>query len=273
MKISPLAAVDPKARLADDVEVGPFCVIGPDVTIGGGTRLLNSVTVIGHTTIGRNNVIHPNAVIGSMPQDRSYKSAPTRVEVGDNNVIREACTIHRGTEKGGGLTRVGDNNMLMVNVHLGHDVHMGSNCTIANNLMTGGHVQIRNGVVIMGGVGINQFVRVGDYAFIGGLSRIHHDVPPFCKIDGPDLFRGVNIVGLRRAGFTEDDVESIEAACRRLFYRETPFALAMAEFNTMNGLNSRVKHMIDFLRERDMGKHGRYLESLREKKPSPPLAS
>jgi UDP-N-acetylglucosamine acyltransferase len=262
-KISPLAAVDPQARIADDVEIGPFCAVGPDVAIGAGCRLINSVTLLGHVTLGRNNVLYPQTVIGGPPQDRKYKGAPTRVEIGDDNILREHVTIHRGTEKGGGLTRVGSNNFLMVNVHAGHDVQIGSGCTFANNVMLAGHVVVHDAVNMAGGVGVHHFVTVGAYAFIGGLSRIHHDVPPFCKVDGADMFRGVNVVGLRRAGFSPEDIEAIEDACKRLFHNHKPFALAMAEFDTMNGLNRHVRDMIEFLRRRDMGKHGRYLEGLR----------
>lgn len=265
MKISPLAVVDPQAQLASDVEVGPFCVIGPDVRIGPGCRLMNNVTIIGHTTIGKNNVFFPNAVIGAAPQDRKYKGAPTRLEIGDNNTIREAVTLHIGTEKGGGVTRVGNNNLLMVNVHLGHDVQLGSNGTLANNVMIAGHVVIGDYVNMAGGVGIHHFVTIGDFAFLGGYARIHHDVPPFLKIDGADVVRGLNKVGLARAGYTQADIEALDDACRRLFYREKPFAVALAEFDTLNGINPQVKRMIEFLRRRDAGRHGRYLESLRAK--------
>src|SRR5690242_1248039 len=125
-KISPLAVVDPKARLAEDVEVGPFCVIGPDVSLDSGCRLMNSVTILGHTTIGRDNVFFPNSVIGAPPQDRKYRGEATRVEIGHNNAFREAVTVHAGTDKGGGITRVGDGNLLMINAHLGHDVQLGN---------------------------------------------------------------------------------------------------------------------------------------------------
>ena len=263
--ISPHALIDPKASLAEGVEVGPFCVIGPDVTIGPGTRLISHVSITGHTTIGRNNTFFPNSVIGAAPQDRKYKGAPTEVLIGDDNIFREAATVHRGTEAGGGITRVGNNNYLMVNAHVGHDGHVGDNCTMANNVMLGGHVIVGNNVNMMGGVGVNHKVTVGEFAFIGAYSRIHHDVPPFCKIDGADLFRGLNVIGLRRANFSEGDIEALENACKALFSREKPFAIAMAEFDTMNGLNPQVKKMIEFLRRRDLGKHGRYLESLRAK--------
>ncbi len=262
-KISPHAVVDPKAVLAEDVEVGPFCVIGPDVTIGSGCLLHNSVTVTGHTVIGRNNTFHPNSVIGGAPQDLKYRGAHTRLEIGDDNIFREAVTVHIGTEKGGGITRVGNSNLLMVNVHLGHDVQMGNNCILANNVMIAGHVTIGNGVAMMGGAGIHHFVTIGDYAYLGGYARVHHDVPPFCKVDGADTVRGLNSVGLRRAGFSDADIDELEQACRSLFYREKPLAVVMAEYDSQNGLNPFVKKMIEFLRRRDTGRHGRYQEALR----------
>ena len=264
-QVSPLAVVDPSAHVAEDVEIGPFCVVGPDVTIGSGCKLLNHVTITGYTTVGRDNVFFPNCVIGAAPQDRKYRGAKTRLEIGDGNAFREASTVHVGTEKGGGITRVGNNNLLMINAHLGHDVQMGSNCTISNNVMIAGHVVIGDNVAMMGGVGVHHFVTIGEFAYISGYARIHHDVPPFCKVDGADTIRGLNAVGLRRAGVSEPDIEALEDACRRLFYREKPFAVAMAEFDTMNGINGYVKQMINFLKRRDAGKHGRYLESLRAK--------
>lgn len=261
--VSPLAFVDPQARLADDVEVGPFCFVGPDVAIGPGCKLLAHVVITGPTVIGSGNVIHPNVVIGGPPQDRKYKGAATRIEIGDGNIFREAVTIHRGTEKGGGVTRVGSHNFFMVNVHVGHDVQLGSHCTLANNVMLAGHVHVGDYCNMAGGVGIHHFVTVGEYTFLGGYSRIHHDVPPYVKIDGADEFRGLNTVGLRRAGFAQADIEALDEACRRLFYREKPFAVVMAEYDTQNGLNPHVKRMLEFLRRRDTGKHGRWQEARR----------
>jgi UDP-N-acetylglucosamine acyltransferase len=265
MMNSPHAIIDPNARLGKNVVVGPFCVIGPDVEIGDGCMLHNNVTITGHTRLGAGNVIHPNAVIGGPPQDRKYKGAPTELVIGSNNLFREAVTIHIGTEKGGGITRIGSNNMLMVNAHLGHDVQMGNSCTLANNVMVAGHVIIGDNVAMMGGVGVHHFVTIGEYAYIGGYSRVHHDVPPFCKLDGADAVRGLNTIGLRRAGFAEGDIEALEDAVRSLFYKEKPFNVAMQEFDLMNGLNPHVKRMVDFLRKRNAGRHGRYLEGLRAK--------
>jgi len=262
-KIHPLAFVDPKARVADDVEVGPFCVIGPDVILGAGNKLIAHVVLNGITTIGQGNVFHPNAVIGGAPQDKKYKGAATKLSLGDNNQIREHVTIHCGTEKGGGITRLGSNNLLMVNAHIGHDAQFGDNNVISNNVMIAGHVVCGSNVSMMGGVGVHHFVSIGDFAYIGGYAKISHDVPPFCKVDGSNQIRGLNAIGLRRAGYTEADIEALEDACRTLFYKDKPLALAMKEFHAGNGINLHVKRMVEFLERRNAGKNGRYLESQR----------
>lgn len=269
-KISPQAVVDQSAEIAEDAEIGPFCVVGPEVKIGSGCRLLNSVTVVGQTTIGRDNIFFPNSVLGTAPQDKKYKGAPTRLEIGNGNAFREAVTIHCGTEKGGGVTRIGDDNLFMVNSHVGHDAVIGSHNVLTNNSMIAGHVFIGSNVNIMGGVGVHQFVTVGDYAFIGGYARIHHDVPPFVKVDGDDQIRGLNKVGLSRAGFSSEDIAALDKACRRLFLKRQPLARSMAEFNTLNGLNPHVKHMVEFLRRRDEGRHGRSLEFRKVAPKDPP---
>jgi UDP-N-acetylglucosamine acyltransferase len=262
--ISPLSVVDPKARLADDVEVGPFCTIGPDVTVGPGNKLISHVVLTGQTVIGKGNTFHPHCVVGNWPQDLKYKGAPTRLEVGDNNQIREAVTIHAGTEKGGGITRVGSNNLLMVNAHIGHDVQLGNRCIIANNVMFAGHVICGDNVAMMGGVGVHHFVSIGDYAYIAGYARIHHDIPPFVKVGDADKIRALNAVGLRRAGFGEGDIDALEEVIRKLFVnKEKAFSVTLSEFDLLNGINPHVKKMVEFLRRRDTGVNGRYLESLR----------
>ena len=262
-KISPHAVIDPQAEITEDVEVGPFCVIGPEVKIDSGCRLLNNVTVLGRTTIGKDNVFFPNSVIGAAPQDKKYKGSNTLLEIGTGNVFREAVTVHVGTEKGGGITRIADNGLFMVNAHIGHDAQIASNVTFANNVMIAGHVVVEDYVTLAGGVGIHHYVTVGRYSFVAAYARIHHDVPPFCKVDGADQVRGLNIVGMRRAGFPEDDLQALDAAYRNLFSRKKPFSVAMAEYDTDNGINEHVKQMIEFLRRRDTGRHGRYLEASR----------
>jgi UDP-N-acetylglucosamine acyltransferase len=263
-KISPLAVVDKNAHLAEDVEVGPFCVIGANVVIGSGCKLLSHVVIDGNTTIGRDNIFFPFSVIGGKPQDLKYRGGNTRLEIGSGNEIREAVTIHVGTEAGGGITRVGDRNLLMINAHIGHDAHIGGRCIIANNVMLAGHVVVGDNVSMMGGVGIHHFVTVGEFAYLGGYAQIHYDVPPFVKVADNDQIRGLNSIGLKRAGFAEDDIGALESATRRLFYaREKPFSVALNEFDTQNGINPHVKRMVEFLRQRNVGKHGRYLEGKR----------
>lgn len=265
-KISKLADIHPKAQIGTDVEIGPFCVIGENVVIGDGCRIYNHVTIIGHSTLGKNNVVYPNAVIGSPPQDLKYRGGPTRVEVGDNNQLREAVTIQLGTETGNGVTRLGSNNLLMVNVHLGHDAEFGNRNIIANNCMIAGHVHCGNGVAMMGGVGIHHFVSVGDFAYIAGYARIHHDVPPYVKVDGADRVRALNTVGLKRNGFSADDIDALEQAARKLFFgKELAFSKALEAINSATEINKHVRTMVDFLNRRNQGRHGRYLESLRTK--------
>jgi len=264
-KISSLASVDPRADIAADGEIGPFCVIGPDVKLGAGCKLMAHVTVMGRTTIGAGNVFFPQSVIGGAPQDLKYKGEPSTVVIGDHNTFREAVTVHAGTEGGGMITRIGNRNLLMVNAHVGHDAQMGDRCVIANNVMLAGHVVIGSSVVLSGGSASHHYVRISDFSYAAAYSQIHHDVPPFVKIQD-DTVWDTNSLGLKRAGFTDEDVTAIEDAVRRLFIsKKKPFAEALAEYDTMNGINPHVRQLVEFLRERDMGKHGRFLESKRRR--------
>jgi UDP-N-acetylglucosamine acyltransferase len=263
-KISPFSCVDSRAQIADDVEIGPFCRVGPDVVIDRGCMLLSHVVVIGHTKIGPDNIFHPNTVMGDTPQDKKYHDEPTRLEIGHSNIFREGVTVHIGTSIGDGCTRVGNNNLLMANSHIGHDAQFGDDCVLANNVMIAGHVHCGGHVNMMGGAGVHHFVTIGEYAYVGGAARIHHDVPPYVKVDGADKIRGLNRVGLERAGFPGDEVDELEDACRKLFYGRKPLARAMAEFDLLNGINPRVKLMVEFLQRRGRSKNGRYLEGLRK---------
>jgi UDP-N-acetylglucosamine acyltransferase len=204
-------------------------------------------------------------VVGGPPQDLKYRGEHSTLEIGDHNQIREAVTIHTGTEGGGGATRLGSHNLLMVNAHIGHDSMIGNRCVVANNVMLAGHVVVGNHVVISAGAAAHHFLRVGDHVFVGAYSRLHIDVPPFVKIQD-DTVWDTNKLGLERSGFPSEDIDAIEEAVRRLFIsKRTPFAQALGEFDTMNGINPHVKRLVEFLRERDLGKHGRYLESLRKR--------
>ena len=154
----------------------------------------------------------------------------------------------------------------MVNAHLGHDVQLGSRCVIANNVMLAGHIIVGNNVVMNGLAGVNAFVTIGDFAYLAGAARIHHDVPPFVKVADNDQVRALNSIGLKRGGFEDGDIEALEDAARQLFFgRERPFSIVLGEFNTMNGINPHVKTLVEFLHKRNQGKHGRFLESLRGK--------
>ena len=264
-----LSCVDPRARLAEGVEIGPFCVIGPDVSVGAGTKIQNNVTIVGHTVLGANNLVFPNTVLGTIPQDKKFGGETTRLEIGDNNHIRENVTIHLGTGNGGGLTKIGSNNLLMVGVHLGHDVRVGDHCILANNVLLAGHVHLGNHVVLSGAVGIHHFVTVGDYAYSTGMIKINRDVPPFVKIDDDDRIRAVNSLGLRRNGFADSDISAIERAVWKLFLDKdrVPMNVLLGQFRDGAfpelSANAHVLRVIEFLERRNLGKHGRYLESQR----------
>ncbi len=165
--ISSLSSVDPKACLAADVEIGPFCAVGPDVVLGEGCRLVSHVVIAGRTRIGHGNVFHPNSVIGGPPQDKKYRGEPTRLEIGDENTFREGVTVNIGTSDGEGCTRVGSNNLFMANSHIGHDAQFADDCVLANNVMIAGHVVCASHVNMMGGAGVHHFVTIGEYAYIG----------------------------------------------------------------------------------------------------------
>jgi UDP-N-acetylglucosamine acyltransferase len=259
--VADTACIDPRADLADDVDIGPYCVIGPDVRIGRGTRLIAHVCILGHTSLGEENVVHPFAVIGGDPQDYSYKGEPTRVEIGDHNILREAVTIHRASAKEEGVTRIGSNNFLMASTHIGHDCVLGDRILVANNTMFAGHIHVESFATISGGVGLHQFVSVGAHSYIGGLSRIVHDVPPFMLVEGnPSKVRCINVVGLKRQNVTSEAITSLHEA-HRLLYRARMTAQQAAEVLESHGhLCPEVRRLLDFIEVQQQGKHGRARE-------------
>lgn len=265
IQIADTACVDPRAEIADDVEIGPYCVIGADVKIGRGTRLISHVSIQGRTTIGENNTIHPFAVLGGDPQDYSYQGSATRVEIGHNNIIREGVTINRGSEKEDGVTRLGDGNMLMANVHIAHDCVLGNRITIANNTMLGGHIHVESFANISGGVGIHHFATIGAYSFVGGQSRILHDVPRYMLVDGnPCKVRCINIVGLKRNGITAEDIEGLHEA-HRLIYRAKMNVRQASEILESHGHRTpEVQKLLEFIEAQQEGMHGRARERIRK---------
>jgi UDP-N-acetylglucosamine acyltransferase len=269
MAKSKMAVISSKARLAADVQVGPFCTIGPDVTIGAGSVLHPGVTILGHTTIGRGNVFFPNVVVGTPPQDISYKDEPTETILGDENVFRENVTIHRGTTKENRVTRIGSHCFFMACSHVAHDCVIGDYVIFGNNVLVGGHAHLENGVNINGGAAIHPFTTVGRLAYIGGLTRIVQDVPPFMIVEGhPSRVRGINTVGMRRAGIPDEVAEAMGRAYRRIYRRGRPRAEVLEEMESETDLPPEVRTLCEALRSSAAGKHGRYRESLRRRPPA-----
>lgn len=244
-RIASTAIIDPKAQLADDVQVGHFCVIGPHVKIGPGCVLHNNVTIVGHTTIGSNNAFFQNTVIGAVPQDLKYKGEDSEVIIGDGNAFRENVTIHLGTMLGGGKTVVGNHCLLMVGIHVGHDSTIEDHAVIANNVLLGGHVKIEAGAVIGGGVGVHHFTTIGRYAMIGGLTRIVTDIPPFMIYEGnPGQVRAVNTVGLSRKGFSESQIDAVKTAFRQLYRKKTPMRETLKTLAVEYADDANVQHLV-----------------------------
>lgn len=215
--IHPTAIVSPEAMIGAGVEIGPYCVVGPKVRIGAGTRLFGNVIVDGNTEIGERCKIFPGAVLGMPGQTRKPERADSRVVIGADNIIREYVTIHAGMEDGS-KTVIGDRNILMAYAHVAHDCILGSDISLANAATLAGHVQVEDRVVLGGLVGVHQFVRIGRLAIVGGLSKVVMDVPPYSMYDGhPAAFRGVNSVGLKRAGYTSSQLQRIKKVLVALF--------------------------------------------------------
>ncbi len=265
-EIGPNVYIDPKAQLADDVVIGPNCYVGPNVIIGSKCKLHNNVTIIGPAVIGQNNEFYQNGVIGTDPQDLKYKGGPTELIIGDNNVFRESVTVHRGTELGGGRTKIGNNNLFMAGVHIAHDCVIEDHVIVANNALIAGHVHLESSAVVGGGAGLHHFVTVGKNAMVGGLTRVISDVPPFMIFEGnPGAVRGVNVTGLTRNGYTSEEIEAIKDAYRKLF-RSGNLAASLREFEKNGNHTPAVQYLIEFLKRRMKGKYGRFKETLRTDK-------
>lgn len=214
------AIIHPSAKLADGVQVGPWSIIGANVEIGEGTEISSHVVIKSNTRIGKGNSIYQFASVGEDPADKKFSGEDTWLEIGDNNIIREGATLHRGTGSGGGITRIGSNNLLMAYVHIAHDCIVGNHTVFANNAGLSGHVQVDDWAILGGFAGVNQFLRVGAHAMIGGMTHISHDIPAYVIVSGsPPAVRSVNTVGLERRGFDEASVKQIREAFKVLYKR------------------------------------------------------
>ncbi len=255
--------------LADDVEVGPLCYVGPNVTIGAGTRLISHVSILGRTTLGCDNTVWPQAVLGGTPQDLKYRGEDSQLIIGDHNEFRETVTIHRGTDADHGKTMVGNDNLIMVGCHIAHDCVIGDHVIMANIAQLAGHVKIENHARLAGACAIHHFVTVGQYAFVGGMTRITNDVPPFMIVEGnPSKVRGPNTILLERNAFPAQTVTALRDAFKKLFrtHNNEP-GLNMAAH--LDGLieqypdDACIHQLVGFIRNKMVGLHGRYRENLR----------
>jgi UDP-N-acetylglucosamine acyltransferase len=244
--IHPTAIVAEGARIGDDVTIGAYSVIGPEVTIGDGCTIGSHTLIEGVTTLGRKNRVFSHAVLGSIPQDLKYRGERVRLEIGDGNTIREFTLINPGTEGGGGVTRIGDGNLLMGYVHVAHDVRIGDGCILANAATLAGHVVLGDHVVVGGMTPIHQFVQVGDYAMVAGASALSQDIPPFCLAEGNRaVLRGLNLTGLRRK-LDRGTIDALKAAYRRLFESGAPLRES-AEALRQSSEDPAVRQLCDFI--------------------------
>ena len=249
-RIHASAIVDPRAQLADEVRVGPFCVIGPDVAIESGTSIESHVVITGRTRIGRNNRIYSFCTLGEIPQDKKYAGEPTELRIGEGNTIREFCSLNVGTAQGGGVTQVGTDNWIMSYVHIAHDCAIGDHTVLANCTQLAGHVLVGDWAVIGGMVGVHQFTRIGAHSMVGGGTALRQDVPPFVMCGGnPCQAHGINSEGLQRRGFDEATIAALKRAYRTIFREGLTLAQALEAIRSGSEAGSSAADAIGRLME------------------------
>jgi UDP-N-acetylglucosamine acyltransferase len=249
VQIHPQAIVDPKAQLGEDVEIGPFCFIGPDAQIGDGTRVLHHATVEGKVTLGKNNTIFPYALIGGLTHDLKYEGGQPGLKIGDGNVFREYVTAHVAT-KSEDFTTIGSNNVFLAYSHVAHDCQVKNHLVMSSHAALGGHVEVDNYVNIGWGAGVHQFCRLGRHAMVSACSKLVQDVPPFMLADGsPAEVRSINKVGLERAGFATEQIESVRSAFKVLYRKELNRTQAISHLqeNTAGSNQDLITELIAFL--------------------------
>jgi len=253
MKIHPTAIVSKKAQVPDDLEVGPYSIIGDNVKIGEGSCIGSFCVIEGNTTLGKNCKIFNGAIIGGIPQDLKYKGEKTFLEIGDNNIIREYCTFNLGSQSGA-KTTVGNNNLFMAYSHIAHDCVVGNHCVIANAGTLAGHVKLEDHVVIGGLTAIHQFVKVGKFSIIGGCSKVVQDIPPFSMCDGhPARVYGLNLVGLKRAKFSSSVIREISYAFKIIFNSGLSIKSAIERISENKKLSPEITYLIDFIKNSQRG--------------------
>ena len=276
-QIHPTAIVERGAELADDVIVGPLCHVGPKVTLGSGTRLISHVTILGRTVLGEGNTVWPYATLGGDPQDLKFKGEDSQLIIGNHNEIRENVTIHKGTANDEGMTRVGNDNLLMVGCHVAHDCVLGDHIILANAVQLAGHIVIQDHAAVSGGTGVHHFITIGQYAYIGGLTRVVRDVPPFMVLEGnPARIRKVNNTLLERSHFPAEQIDHLKRAFRLLFGGGDSESGSRFVGHTAQALQTLeqefpddwcIQELVTAIRQSSNGIHGRYRESLRADDP------
>jgi UDP-N-acetylglucosamine acyltransferase len=243
------AVVEAGAVVGDGVAIGPYCVVGPDVALADGVRLVSHVVVAGRTSIGPNTHVYPFASIGMPPQDMKYKGEPSKLEIGANTIIREQVTMNPGTEGGGMVTRIGNNCLFMVGAHVAHDCIIGNHVILANQATLGGHVSVGDYAILGGLSAVHQFCRIGRHAMVGGMSGVEQDVIPYGSVLGNRArLAGLNVVGLKRRGFSRAEVASLRKAYRLLFAEEGSMAERLNDATEMYKDNRAVMEIVDFIR-------------------------
>jgi len=255
MKAHPTAIIDPQAQLACSVTVGPYAVIEAGVEIGDDTEVMTHTVIQGPTRLGRHNRIFPYAAIGLPCQDLKYQGEPTRLEIGDENVLREYITVHRGTVDGGGITRIGNHNFLMAYVHIAHDCQLGDHIIMANGASLAGHVEIGDHASVGAFCGIHQHCRIGAYSFLGSYSTVNQDILPYSKTSAPRPLEvyGANRLGLERRGLSEEDVRELDAAFRLLTRSKLNTTQALQAIEERQFKSEHVRALVDFIRSSQRG--------------------
>ncbi len=251
--IHPSAVIDPEADLAADVRVGPYAIIEGPVQVGPGCVIESHACLSGPLTMGADNFVGHGAVIGKAPQHKGYRGEPTSLVVGDENTFREHVTVHRGTVQGTGETRIGDRNLLMVGSHVGHDCLIGDGCTLVNGALLAGHVTLDDGCILSGHAAVQQRVRIGRLAMLGGLGSSSKDVPPFVLQQGYNCVTGLNVIGMRRAGFTAATISALRSAYRTVFQEGRTLPAALERVESDLGDHPEVMEFVTFIRESRIG--------------------
>jgi UDP-N-acetylglucosamine acyltransferase len=248
--IHPSAIVEDGATLGDNVRIGPYCIVGADTKLGNGVELISHAVVTGRTTLGANSRVFPFASVGHRPQDLKYAGEPSTLEIGENTTIREHVTINPGTAGGGMVTRIGNNCLIMIGAHIGHDCLIGNNVILSNNVTFAGHCRVDDFVVMSGYSGATQFVHIGAHAFVGGLSKVErHLIPYGTAVGNPAELSGLNLVGLKRRGFDREAIHNLRTAYRIIFSREGTLRERVDDAATLFSKDELVQDVVRFIIE------------------------